>query len=252
MTHTNKFLFDLNNFDAPEEEEIIEEEIEDIEPPPPTFSEEELETAKAVAHAAGRNEGLQEERERRELFVAETLKKISDNFSNLFAAEMYREKQYEEEALRLGLQIIEMIAPSLNNRLGQEALKGALKDVLKSQSEHTEIIIEVTPDTASDIDTLVDSIWPDKDNAPRYKILANSDLEKGACKLSWKDGGMVRNPSKIANDIKTAIEALLVEQVMRTGNSTLTEGENNAIKNQQQEDSASEEPETEGNGDNHE
>jgi flagellar assembly protein FliH len=251
LTHTNKFLFDLNNFDAPEKEDILEE-IEDIEPPPPTFSEEELETAKAVAHAAGRNEGLQEERGRREQFVADTLKRISDNFSTLFAAETYRERQYEEEALRLALQVIETIAPSLNNRLGQEALKHALKNVLKSQSEHSEIIIEVHPETASDIDTLIETIWPDKDSAPRYKTLADSNLEKGACKLSWKDGGMVRNPSKMVNDIKTAIESLLVEQVMTTGNSSLTAGENNAIKNQQQEDSASEQPETEENGDDHE
>ena len=38
------FLFDLNNFDTPQEEEIeiIEEEVE-VEPPPPMFSEDELE-----------------------------------------------------------------------------------------------------------------------------------------------------------------------------------------------------------------
>lgn len=252
MTHTNKFLFDLNNFDAPEQEDVIEE-IEDIEPPPPTFSEEELETAKAVAHAAGRNEGLLEERNRREQLVADNLKKIADSFSTLFATETYRERQYEEEALRLALEIIEMVAPSLNNRLGQEALKKTLQNVLKSQSEQSEIIVEVHPESASDIDALIESIWPDKDNAPRYKVLADSELEKGACTLSWKDGGMVRNPSKMTNDIKTAIESLLVEQVMSSDNSSLTAEENNAIKNQQQEDSATEAPlKAEVNGDDHE
>ena len=253
MTNANKFLFDLNNFDAPEEEAIIEEEIENIEPPPPTFSEEELETAKAVAHAAGRNEGLLEERGRREQLVADNLKKIADNFSTLFANEIYREKQYEEEALKLAIQIIEIVAPSLNNRLGQEALRQALQDVLKSQSEQSEILVEVHPESAADIDSLIESIWPDKDNAPRYKVLADSELEKGACSLSWKDGGMVRDPSKMTNDIKTAIESLLVEQVMSSDNSSLTGEENNAIKNQQQEDSAPEDPlEAEVNGDDHE
>lgn len=239
MSHSSKFLFDKNNFDLPEEEEeiIIEEEIY-VEPPPPTFSEDDLEASKAVAHAAGRNEGIIEERQKREEFISQVLKSIADNFSDLFAAETYRERQYEEEALRLALKVIDLLAPSLNNRLGEEALKIALKNVLKSQSEQSEIRIDVHPESTSEIDALIASIWPDPDNAPRYKVVADSDLKKGGCHISWRDGGMMRNPDKTANDIKTAIEALLVEQVMAKGNSPLTAAENNAITESDKQDSA--------------
>lgn len=232
MNKPNKFLFDLNNFDAPEEEEEIIEEIE-AEPPPPTFSEDELATAKAMAHATGRTEGIQEEKESREQFVTDVLKTISDDFSTLFAAETYRERQYEEESLRLSLEVLDLLAPSLKTRLGEEALKNALKEILTKQSDQSEIRVEVHPDTANDIDKLIESIWADPDNAPRYKVVADNTLEKGACTLSWKDGGMIRKPDQTANDIKTAIEALLVEQVMSKGNSALTEDINNGIKNQQ-------------------
>ncbi|HPF77985.1 MAG TPA: FliH/SctL family protein [Alphaproteobacteria bacterium] len=250
MNKSKKFLFDLNNFDQPEEEEIVieEEEIE-VEPPPPTFSEDELEASKAIAHAAGRNEGILEERGKREQFIANVLKQISENFSSLFAAEMYRERQYEEESLRLALEIIELLAPSLTQRLGEEALKHSLKEVLKTQSEQSEIRIEVHPETASEIDAVIATIWPDKDSAPRYKVVADSELEKGACHLSWKDGGMVRNPKKIANDIKTAIESLLVEQVMSKTNSPLTNIENNAINNKQSGESVPETSDMDQNGD---
>ncbi len=246
----NKFLFDLNNFDQPEVEEIIvdEEEI-DVEPPPPTFSEDDLEASKAVAHATGRNEGMLEEREKREQFISDTLKTIAENFSSLFAAEIYRERQFEEESLKLAIEIIDLLAPSLNDRLGEEALKDSLKHVLKSQAEQSEIKIAIHPETASEIDAVIESIWPDKDSAPRYKVVADSGLEKGACRLSWEDGGMIREPKKIANDIKTAIEALLVEQVLSKPNSPLTTGKNNAIKNQQPSESASNIEETDQNGD---
>ena len=241
LNKSNKFLFDLHNFDVHEVEEVEEEIVEEIEvePPPPTFSEDELEAAKAVAHSRGHDEGVQEERARREQYIADTLNKVSEHFSTLFAAEIYREKQYEEESLRLALEIISLLAPSLNNRLGEEALKASLKEVLKSQSEQSEIRIELHPETVTDIDALIEKIWPDKDNAPRYKVVADSNLEKGACSLSWKDGGMIRDPKKTANDIKTAIESLLVEQVMAKTNSPLTEDENNAIKNQQASESFS-------------
>lgn len=244
MSKNNKFLFDLHNFDVPEEpeEEIIEEEEIEVEPPPPTFSEEELEAAKAVSHAAGRMEGMNEEKAKREQVIADLLHQINDSFSNIHAAEIYREKQYEEEALRLALQIIELLAPSLQNRLGKETLRSALKKVLSAQSGHSEIRIEIHPDMATDIDTLIEGIWPDKDDMPRYKVVADSSLGKGACSLSWKDGGMVRDPSKTANDIKTSIEALLVDQVLTKPASSMNSPENNAIKNQDNDTMSADQP----------
>jgi flagellar assembly protein FliH len=238
LNNTNKFLFDLNNFDAPDiiEEEIVEEEIE-IAPPPPMFSEDDLEATKAVAHATGRNEGMQEERTKREQQIADALTQLVTNFSTLFAAETYREKQYEEESLKLSLEIIDRLAPSLQTRLGAEALKTALSSALKTQSEQAEIKIEVHPEMANDIDKLIEDIWPDKESAPRYKILADSTLDVGACALSWKDGGMVRTPDKTAEDIKTAIEGLLVEQVLSKESSPLTDSENNAINIEESSDS---------------
>lgn len=250
----NKFLFDLNDFDKDEikEIEIIEEEIE-VEPPAPTFSEDEMEAAKAIAHSQGLNRGRVEEKQQREQSIADTLNKISENFSSLFAAEIYREKQYEEEALKLGLEIISLLAPSLNNRLGKEALQDALSNVLTRQGKQSEIRVEVDPESAPDVHKHIDTIWTDKDNAPHYKVVANSELEKGECSIHWEDGGMIRNPQKTATKIKEAIEALLVEQVMTKSNSPLTIEENNVINKEGMSDSletsASENPNGENEND---
>ncbi|MCI5060233.1 MAG: hypothetical protein MRY79_04085 [Alphaproteobacteria bacterium] len=227
-----KFLFDLNNFDEPDTPEVEEEEEveEDLPPPPPTFSEEELDAAKTVSFETGRRKGVQEEKESREQYVTDILKNIAENFSTLFANEIYRERQYEEESLKLALEILSLVAPSLQNRLGKEALRDALLKVLQNQSGQSEIRIEVHPDTASDIDALIAQIWPDPEDAPRYKVVADSTLDSGACALSWQDGGMIRDPNQSVNDIKEIIEQLLVEQVMSKSNSDLTPGSNNAIK----------------------
>ena len=226
----NKFMFDINNFDTPNEPEIQHIDVEaEVEPPPPMFSADELEATKAIAHSEGFSEGLAQAKEEHEQYVSDVLKNISENFSSLFAAEIYRERQYEEEALKLSLEIIELLAPSLNTRLGTEALKSALSDVLKRQSEQSEIRIEVDPTSTADIDQYIEDIWPDPDSAPRYKVVANSELDKGACQINWKDGGMIREPKKTAEDIKNAIETLLVEQVISNPNTPLTQEENNAI-----------------------
>jgi len=128
------------------------------------------------------------------------------------------------------LEIISILAPSLNSRLGTEALKSALYDVLKRQSDQSEIRLEVNPESAPDIDKFIETIWSDPENAPNYTVVANSEIEKGACQINWKDGGMIRDPQKTAKDIKEAIEALLVEQVISNPKTPLTQEENNAIK----------------------
>ena len=235
-----KFLFDLNNFDAGNEannepvEELVEEEIE---PPAPTFSEEELEASKTVAHSMGITEGLSQARDERDQEIAATLKTISDSFSSLFAAETYRERQYEEEAIKLGIRLITILAPSLNDSLGEHALKSALMDVLKKQSKQSELRLEVTPESAPDVDKFIETLWPDPESAPRYKVVANSEIEKGACEIHWQDGGMIRDPDKTAKDIKHALQALLGEQVITNPPSPLTDDENNAINEEQTSDS---------------
>ena len=156
----NKFLFDINNFDTPNEEEVqvIEEEIE-VEPPPPTFSEDELEAARSIAYTNGFNEGKNEEKQQREQQITDTLQKISEDFSSLYAAETYRERQYEEESLKLSLEILTQLSPILRETLGEKNLKAILKDEIVKQSNQSEIVIEVSPDSTTDIDKYIETLW---------------------------------------------------------------------------------------------
>ena len=239
MNKGNKFLFDLNKFDEPHEEveeDIMEEEI--AAPPPPTFSEEELEAAKIMARAAGRKEGITEERSKREQTVSETLHGIAAQLETLFAAERYREKQYEDESVKLALEIIDQIAPTLIERFGQTELKKVLESSMEKQSGQSEIRIEIHPDHTADIDRFLEDLWHDEDHAPRYKVVANSALSVGACDIRWKDGGLVRNPQKNVQIMKERLESLLNNRVLenmpvKQSNKTaqgVTPAQNNAIK----------------------
>lgn len=227
MNQNKKFFFDLNNFDAPDEvvEEIVEEVIEQ-EPPPPTFTEDELEAAKATAHAAGVREGMADEKSKREQKTLEVLEKIAENFSSLFAAEQYRERLYEEEAIKLTLETLNIAVPALSPKIGSETIETVIRKNLQKQSEQSEIIIELSPDDIHNIKKMMETMWKDTDKAPRCKVIENAELPPGACSLSWQDGGLVRNPVKTAESIRDELESLL------------TQLENNGI-NKDQEDSSS-------------
>jgi len=205
-TPSGKFFFDLHNFDEPEEE-IIEEEIEE-EPPAPTFSEEELETARAQSFYDGKQEGLKESANSREQYIAGTLDKIEQHFSKLFAQETYREKVFEEESVKLASAVLEKLFPVLNERFGREEIKDLILQTIQSQSGQGEVLIEVLPDDKDEIEKLLQKKWPDPEMAPKYKIVSKDDLEKGSCRLIWADGGMVRDSLQIANMLQKELESL--------------------------------------------
>ncbi|NCO02774.1 MAG: hypothetical protein GW903_01120 [Alphaproteobacteria bacterium] len=226
--HSKKFLFDIHNFDAPEEpEEITEDIIEDLPPPPPTFSESELEAAQAVSFSKGKQEGLSEERASRNQFIAGVLDQINNSFMTLFANEIYREKTYEQEALKLALKVIDVMAPTLQARLGNEAVIKTIKETIALQSKQSEILLEIPKGTAVEIDDAIQKIWPDPDHSPKYRILESDTLPEGECKLSWKDGGMVRNHAQTVEKMKLELEELLAQT-----DASVPTPLNNDIKNQ--------------------
>lgn len=207
--NTRKFFFDLNNFDeadAPAEEE-------NAPPPPPTFSTDELEAAKTLAHEQGRQIGANEERASREQRIAQLLQQVSTQFSTLFTGEQERESRYEEEAVMLTLQVLEKIFPALNEKIGPYEAQQAIARVLKTAAGQSEITIRIHPDYAQDIEAIIAPLRDKDINPPSFHIIGDATLGPGDCRMSWSDGGAVRDAPALADVIAENLMALLPETV---------------------------------------
>jgi flagellar assembly protein FliH len=233
-----KFMFDLRRFDEPEVEEV-----EDL---PPTFSEEELAAARAQGYEEGKIEGHRLAVASREQLTANTLRSISESFTLLFVAEDDREKEYEEESVRLTQQILKKLFPVLNARFGHDEVQNVVLKVLQSRGKQSTITIEVSPEDAPGIEETLASNWSDPEAAPRYRVLASADIRPGQCRLGWEDGGAVRDASALAARINQALCDLLgVEAPVMGANvgESVPEAQNNAIKEEDSDESHSASPE---------
>lgn len=208
-----KFYFDVNIFDAPEKDHIAE----DLPPPPPVFSEEELSAARDVAFEQGRQQGQREQREARETRVAELLEIITQNFSHLFAAETLRENIFEKEALRLAVSMLDLIFPSLNDKLGHEEVYKVIEKTLSDHRKTKEIKISVPTGFKGEIETLISKIRAGEHEEVLWRVSEDAALSPGDCRLEWSDGGAVRDSVRIARDIRRNIEAILGESVPEIG-----------------------------------
>lgn len=209
MEKERKFLFDVNIFDAPPKEELDE----NLPPPPPTFSEEELAVAKDMAFEQGRQQGQKEQVESREQYIAQTLDKIAQNFSKLFAAETLRESVFEKEALRLSIMALDLLFPVLNQKLGAEEVRSVIEKTLTHHRKTKEINISVPKGCKGEIESLITTLRAGEHEEVLWRVSEDDTLPPGDCTLEWSDGGAVRDSLKAAQAIRAHICEMLGESV---------------------------------------
>lgn len=214
-----KFLFDVHNFDEPEEDDIVEEEEEDLPPPPPSFSEEELEAARIAAYDKGKADGMAEALNSIEMQIAETLGIIRENFNIIFDAEDRRNHIFEKEAVQLSSALITHVFPILNEAYGLEGVKKTITDALDIMREQPELVIDAPPAYAEAIQLHLDGILRIEDTI-RCTVRGNDTLETGECRITWHNGMAIRDPKALIKEIQEKIEHLLADRAKLTDNET--------------------------------
>lgn len=190
-----KFFFDINNFD---EEQVIEEEFE-APPPPPSFSLDELASAKEISFEEGRLSGLAEAETSRAAYIAEQLNTLATKANELIAAEQYRNALFEREVLNLVAATLEAAFPHLARTHGVEEIKAVISEVLQRNIKSPEIVIETPIDDAEIIQNHLDTLKLEKD--ADIIIKADPNLGAGSCRISWANGGAIRDHASLAHEI---------------------------------------------------
>lgn len=204
-----KFLFDVNDFDDHQKDEEPEPEPP---PPPPTFSEAELEQAKRDALTHGRREAAAEAEASRERQIADLLQTISREFSTLFAAEDLRNARYEAESVRLTLATLQRLFPAMNQKYGLGEIQRVLTEVLESQREQAVIKLEVHPDYVETIQDHVKRVLKQANISGNCQVTGNQAMGAGDCRLSWNNGGALRESTAIAEDIEHHMQVILADR----------------------------------------
>ena len=204
-----KFMFDVNDFDEKDAPEVPDEPPP---PPPPTFSEAELERARCDSLAKGREEAAAEAEASRERRVADLLQTISREFSTLFAAEDLRNAQYEAESVRLTLATLQRLFPAMNQKYGLSEIQRVIQEVLESQREQATIKIEVEPDYVETIRDHVKRVLKQANISGNCEVTGNQALGPGDCRMSWENGGALRESTAVAEDIERHMQVILAER----------------------------------------
>ena len=192
ITSERKYLFDAHNFDLPDEPEVDPE----APPPPPVFSLEEISLARDEGFAQGRLAGLEEAAASREQYIASQLEKLAQEFRGILLAEQRREKLYETEVLTLCEAIFAKAFPELNRQYGMSEVLAVIRSVITTQQDIPKLVIDVPQGEMGEIVAALEKL-PEYDSA-RIHLRESPEIGRGSCRMSWQDGGALRNHAEIA------------------------------------------------------
>jgi flagellar assembly protein FliH len=195
-----KFLFDLS-FDSP----AAKEEPSAPPPPPaPSFTEADLERARAAGLTEGRAAGLAEAAARDDGRTATALEHIAAGVGALLEHRTESVHAIESAAVELILNLARKALPEAAKRLAFEELAGLVRGCLEDAIEEPRIVVRV-PDAL--FDAAKESLGPIASAAGyagKIVILADPALRREDALVEWADGGTERDMTRFWAEIDEA------------------------------------------------
>ena len=233
-TGPQKYYFDLHIFDEPE----ADHQEEEAEPPPPTYSQEELDEARRLGHAEGKQDGRDEAYNELQAQMNKTLEVMGGQLQKLQAHENKREKAYEKESVALVRNLLDALFPDLAAHYGQEEMLNFIHDIVTRSGDEEKIRIEISQQEHDQLQAHIRDYAPDG----LLEVKTNTDLSPGDCRVEWRDGGAVRDQSAQLEAIRKHFDAILAGDGENGHNSpepeeTKNENDGNALN---QEDESNE------------
>ncbi len=194
-----KFLFDTIDFDAP----VVVDTA-------PTFSETDLEQARADAlslgdargYARGRTEAERAAQEAVDEKLRILLEGISIALGRLSAGEDRREMEKCIDAARLALHVVHKLMPQLATSHGLPEVERVIAAAMDARREEPRLAVTVATDMLEPLKARIDNLAADRGFAGKIIILTDDAMPLGDCRVEWADGGSERILSRLMMQIE--------------------------------------------------
>lgn len=228
-----KFLFDVS-FDESDEkpsrdatpaaEPATEAAVEEAPPPPPpepTFSEAELIAERTKSYDEGRRAGSEEAwaqfRTQTDQIAVKALKVIGDQLQGLFAQQTASAQQAQRDSLALAVAITGKMLPELASRHGLAEIETVVKDCVAKLVGEPKVAVRVHPSLAESVAQRLEPILEDVGFEGKLQLQPDEKLGMSDVRIDWAGGGLMRDATKLWQEVETAIAASLGIQPGQAG-----------------------------------
>ena len=192
-----KFLFNLNDFS--EEQPINGEDDE------PSFSEEELNQARADSFAMGVTDATNKIRAEQAEREAQALEGINGILNQILAQEDRRQHDKTQDTIRLTLSVVKAMMPELSRKFGEDEVDALIKQVLADRPDEPRLVVVVHDTMLEPLRAKIDSITASQAFAGHVVIIADDNIDPKDCRIEWADGGIEKDFKSLFTQIERAL-----------------------------------------------
>jgi flagellar assembly protein FliH len=220
-----RFLFD-SNFGAPppppppppvetveimpepelESEPLPEPEPEPPIPPPPTFSQEELNAARAAGYADGEHDGRLSAQSSLESRAATAFEMVSNAIPGLLSDREQIIDGLARDSARLAHAMIEKLLPALSERYGLAEVEAVIADGVARALDEPRLLVRLSPDNAEALEGRIDALVRHSGFEGRVSIIREESLGPADVRVEWGDGGAERITHRVWMEVTSIVD----------------------------------------------
>ncbi len=223
---TRPFVFDLSFDEDPYafEKEQARKKAEEAKqqkeaqakkpPPPPTFTEQQLQEAKAAAFAEGEAAGKKAALTAIEAQIAQSTELITGQVKGMIDRHTAFQSTLGRATIQISAAIARKLLPTVIDRYGLEEVERVILSLIEDLSEEPRVTITLAPDTAGPITERLEPVLAANGMADHVTITPDPALGPSDCRVLWGDGGAERRLGEIWGQIDQVIERHAGEVVL--------------------------------------
>ena len=172
----------------------------------PSFTEEDLERARAEGHATGFAEGQSDSRATADAEIASAMEHFAANAGSLLAALQAESASIRAEAASLAMVAARKLAPALIATRPRVEIEAVLRDCLTHLNREPHIVLRVSEKLVDQLKEVVDRMAMERGLSGRIILLGQPDITEGDCTVEWADGGVIRSREEIETELTEIVE----------------------------------------------
>jgi flagellar assembly protein FliH len=182
-------------------------------PPPPTFSLEDLEAARALAFAEGRDAGIVEASASIECQMAEAMARVAHAIEQ--ARDEHRQLLHavHRQAAETMLGLVETMLPTLARREAMAEIEALIDEALKEGFGQPRLLIRCSEPCRERIEEVARAAAARAGYPGTLVVQAGADFANEDCRIEWSNGGVERKTSQALESITNAMRDALAAPI---------------------------------------
>ena len=213
MTQPHKFLFD-QSFDLQDAPRPISRKT--APPPEPTFTEAELEAARAAGFAEGRRHALDEAAQAIEARAAAALQTLAATIGEALQSRQHAAEAAQRRALETIRSIMRKAVPALCRTAPLLELETLVNECVREAFDEPRVVLRVADGIFDAMQQRLAAITGAAGFAGKVVLLADDSLDLADARVEWAEGGAERDTKRLLRDIDGAL-ARALETIQLTG-----------------------------------